>query len=367
MNNDELKKRMVSLYHVQDRIARDNEILLPEYEQEQVILPEFSGDGINFEVPVFKDLEKLEDLDDSVFAKWKPADIPAMIATGILGTFTSAQLQNFTAGLHDKWGKLPTLEGGHSGELIDKVPGNKQPGGFGHRWKFGHDLLNPFEVDWEQYKTLANQSGSPIPACIKTPFYWTKHLFQDSFSKEGLPIPGNSLSRYFLNPADKSTREMLQTFGTVKMRDNVGAGLTNFTMKAYLWGTEADFSNVLFKPNYRVCSLMLGAHIVTLLSGLLAPPPFTSFNWGTIPKIVYYFFELIKLNKEIKRILSAREVTLNENALIQFNNDILLQNYILEVDKYCSEVLEYEDEVEKFYLQVTARHNALKKRILMEA
>lgn len=313
-------------------------------------------------------IEKIEDIDDSVFANWKIADIPVMAVAGGLGTLSSVLLRDFFAGLHDDWGRTSALGGGHSGENIDWVPGSKQPGGFGHRWKFGHDLLNPFEVDWNQYKDIASQGGGFIPAWLQAPFLWLRHLLQDTFSKEGLPLPGNSLLRLFkdLNPANPATRELLQILGTIKMRDIAGAGITNIVMGAYVWGTEKDFKRVICTPNYRGFSLMLGANLITLLSGLLVPPPLTSFNWGTIPVIGYYTFQLIKLEKEVRRRLKARDALLDKNQAAIFRNNEVLKNAVLMNDDYYNEFIKYEDAIIAFNMQTMANHETLKKRLLLE-
>jgi len=366
MNDEERQSRLYSLYNAQNSMF-DGYVPLPEYEQEQIVLTQFAKDDINFDIPVFEDIEKIEEMDDSVFANWKIADIPVMVVAGGLGTLSSVLLRDFFDGLHDDWGKTSTLGGGHSAENIDWVPGAKQPGGFGHRWKFGHDLFNPFEVDWNQYKDLAGQGGGFIPAWLKAPFLWLRHLLQDTFSKEGLPLPGHSLLRLLpINPASPATRELLQFLGTIKMRDIAGAGITNIVMGAYVWGTEKDLKRVICKPNYRGFSLMLGANLITLLSGLLVPPPLTSFNWGTIPVIGRYAWELIKLEKEVRRQLKARDAQLDKNQAALFRNNEALKNAVLMNDEYYSEFVKYEDAIVDFNMHTIEKHETLKKQLLLE-
>jgi hypothetical protein len=363
MNDEERQNRLNSLYNAQNNIF-GGKVLLSEYEQEQLVLTQFNKDYRNFDIPTFEDIEKMEEMDDSVFANWKIADIPVMVVAGGLGTLSSVLLRDFFAGLHDDWGSTSTLNGGHSGENIDWVPGSKQPGGFGHRWKFGHDLFNPFEVDWNQYKDIASQGGGFIPAWLKAPFFWLRHLLQDTFSKEGLPLPGNSLLRYFLNPASPKTREILQFLGTIKMRDIAGAGITNVVMGAYIWGTEKDLKRVVCKPNYRGFSLMLGANLITLLSGLLVPPPLTSFNWGTIPVIGYYSFQLIRLEKEVRRQLKARDELLDKNHAVLIRNHETLKNTVLMNDEYYDNFLQYENDIVDFNMRTIAKHETLKQLML---
>jgi hypothetical protein len=363
MTDEERQKRMESLYNAQNNIF-GGKALLSAYKPEQLALTQFPINDFSFEIPVFENMEKMDEMDESVFADWKIADIPVMVAAGGLGTLSSVLLRDFFDGLHSEWGIHSFAEGGHSGENIDWVPGAKQPGGFGHRWKFGHDILNPFEVDWEQYKEIA--SGGFLPSWLKAPFIWLRHLLQDTFSKEGLPIPGNSLLRFFLNPADPKTREVLQILGTIKMRDIAGAGITNVLMGAYVWGTEKDFKRVICKPNYRGFSLMLGANFITLLSGLLVPPPATSFNWGTIPAICYYSYQLIKLEKEVRRQLKVRDDLLERNQAVIFRNNETLKNTVLMNDDYYNEFLKYENEIVDFNKRTIAKHETLKKRLMPE-
>ncbi|MDR1468630.1 MAG: hypothetical protein LBT00_04990 [Spirochaetaceae bacterium] len=364
MNDEERQNKLNALYQSQNNMF-DGRVSLSEYEQNQLLLTQFNKNTLNFEIPVFESIEKMQEMDESVFANWKIADIPVMVVAGGLGTLSSVLLRDFFANLHNhNWGEKPTRAGGHSEENIDWVPDAKKPGGVGHRWQFGHDLFNPFEVDWNQYKDLASQGGGFIPAWLKTPFLWLKHLLQDTFSREGLPLPGNSLLRYFLNPAQQ--REILQILGTIKMRDIAGAGITNVVMGAYVWGTEKDFKRVIFKPNYRGFSLMLGANLITLLSGLLVPPPLTSFNWGTIPVIGYYSFQLIKLEKEVRRQLKARDALLDKNQAALLRNNIALENAVLMNDEYYDEFVRYENDIVNFNMQTIVKHETLKKQLLLE-
>jgi hypothetical protein len=362
MTDIERIERLNNLYNSQTAVC-DGLDILSNYEPSKYVLST-NYETTNIELPVFEEISNIEKLDDEVFAKWKATDLPVLVVAGGLGTLSSVLLRDFFANLHDDWGSTLTSTGGHSGENIDWVPGAKQPGGFGHRWKYGHDLLNPFEVDWNQYSDLAKQGGGIIPSWLKAPFLWMRHLLQDTFSKEGLPIPGNSLLRYFLNPADPKTREILQILGTIKMRDIAGAGITNLVIGAYVWGTEKDIKKAICKPNYRGYSLMLGANLVTLLSGLLVPPPATSFNWGTIPVICYYSYQLIKLEKSLREQLLIRESILDENFLKLERNRRSLEKVSLMNDECYQEFMKYETDIIDFYNYTINKHETLKNHIM---
>ena len=287
-----------------------------------------------------------------------------MFASGILGTFTSYELKDTFDNFHKKMGKKSTLEGGHGGETIDRVPGSKQSGGFGHRTKYGHDLFNPFEIDWKDYIAKAQESGTKLPLWLKAYFYWVRHLLQDTFSTEGLPLPGHSLIRKYLDPA--KNRELLQIFNTIKMRDVVGAGVTNVIMGAYLWGTEKSLSRVIVQPNYRAFSLMLGANFINLLVGLYLPTKVATFNWSTIPIIGYYGFQLLKLEKNIRETLNKRDIQLNENFDILKKNETLLQQFTIFDNKTYNELLEYENELFKYNDEVLKYHSYISETILSE-
>jgi hypothetical protein len=336
--------------------------LIDDISEDELIVPH----QVNWDSPKIttslQSICDIEEFDERVFAKWRIADLSVMFAAGFIGTLTSGLLRQCFADYHDAKGRKPTVRDGHSGENIDWVPGNKQPGGFGHRWQYGHDMLNPFEVDWEQYKELARQSGSSFPTWMKALFYWGRHLFQDSFSKEGLPLPSHSLLREWLDPA--KNRELLQIMGTIKARDIAGSGVTNVIMGGYVWGTEKSFKRTVCEPNYRGFSLMLGANVTNLLLGLLAPPPYTSFNWSTVPIIGYYSWQLIKMERQVREALRKRDQQLTENDRKLYDNFSIISDNDSLINAMETDLEAFEKEVEAYYQQVIKNHNELKRRIL---
>ena len=319
----------------------------------------------NYEANSLSEIETistLNEFDESVFAKWRSADLPVLFVSGFLGTLSSALLRDYFAEMHDDWSKKKAPAGGHAGEDADWVPGNKQPGGFGHRWQHGHDLANPFEVNWEQYRELAEQSGTSLPVWLKAVLYWLRHLFQDSFSKEGLPVPFHSLLRKWLAPA--RNREILQMLGTIKARDCVGTGLTNAAMTGYLWGTEKSLSRVFAEPNYRAFSLMTGANMANLFFGLCAPAPYTSLNWSTIPIIGHYSWQLMKLERKIQAHLIERENILSKNdSSIMESLTAIRENDSL-IATMGDQLSGFEKDVDEYHRLAMASHAALKDRIL---
>lgn len=366
MDHNARMERLSNLYDNQSGLFH-NAVPLPsqysEYKSLTDYIPVFNED-FHIDDYQLNDISDLKEFDESVFAKWKAADLPVMIVAGALGTLSSVLLKDFFADIHDKLQKLPADKGGHAGEEIDRVPGRSgKSGGTGHRFRFGHDILNPFEINWSQYEEIARSSSYPLPIWLKKIFFWFRHLSQDTFSKEGLPLPGHSLLRYLLdlkNPEKKIPIQVLRMLATIKMRDIAGSAITNIAMGAYLWGTEKDIKRVVCEPNYRAYSLMLGANLITLLSGLLIPPPNTSLNWGCIPIIGYYLYHLIKLEKRIQRELSERDNTLNKNDQILKDNAELLNSLTLFNDEEFNTFLEYEKEFEVFYRITLERHQSVK-------
>ena len=328
-------------------------------------------DKKDFVLPVFempsKELAAMKDMpqfDDSVLPQWRKADLPVMFIAGILGALSSYYLRDFFAALHDKWGNLGTLEGGHGGENADWVPDWDHPGGFGHRWLYGHDLFNPFEVDWKDYLQKAQESGTVLPLWMKAGFYWARHLFQDTFSREGLALPGHSLLRELFDVSKPATREMIQFLLTIKMRDIAGAGVANVLMGAYLGVTEKSLSRVVIKANYRAFSLMAGANLVTILVGLLIPPPATSLNWGALPILGYYVVRIILMERKLHKELDARDLVLDENESTLFGNLAMIAGDEATLRKMLDELDEMDRIVQKYYNDVNDRQEALAKEIL---
>lgn len=335
-------------------------------------IPRFRVDNLRSDYAGLKDLDSI---DESVFATWKTADIPFMLAAGTLGAFSSAALKDFFDGLHQKWGSKPSVKDngkdvwGHGGQNIDKVPDSKRPGGWGHRWKFGHDLFNPWDLfkavdpldpsstPWNEYLKLAEQSGTILPPWMKAIYYWLSHLLQDTFSAEGLPLPGHSLLRGLFDPA--KNHELLQFLGTIKMRDVAGTGVTNLIMGGYLWGTEHKIKRVLVEPNYRAFSLMLGANWMNLTTGLFIPPPKTTLNYSAIPVIAYYAIRLYKMEKRLGEALRKRDVVLEENErTISHNLRIIAENGA-RIDTMICEMEKFESEIDEDIRKADAKQEAL--------
>lgn len=341
------------------RVQWTDKFLLPQEKKNELFLPSVNIEDLDFSL---QSLKELPEIDMAVFAKWRTLDLPIMLASGILGGLSSAFLRDYFAGLHDQWGNLDTLAGGHSGEGIDWVPNSPNPGGFGHRFKFGHDLFNPFEVDWGEYMDKAASSGTILPHWLKGAFYWLRHLLQDTFSKEGLALPGHSLLRDYIDPV--KNKDLIKYFGTIKMRDIAGSGVTNLIMGGYLWGTEKELKRVVVKANYRAFSLMLGANFTNVATGLLVPPPATSLNWSAIPIIGYYLIRLVALEFRIRKELKVRDDVLNENENTLYANLQKVAGNEAKLNSMLSELMAYDEQVQQYYKITNSYQESLKNQIL---
>ena len=333
--------------------------LLPEIHKNDIFFPCVQIENLDLSLDNLKDLP---DFDSSIFAKWRIADMPMIFVAGVLGALSSRFLRSYFDSLHTAWGQADALKGGHAGEGIDwAAEYYDRPGGFGHRTLFGHDLFNPFEIDWSEYMDKAAQSGTRLPHWLKAGLYWLRHLLQDTFSNEGLPLPGHSYIRDALNP--KSNHELIKYFGTIKMRDIAGSGVTNLIMGGYVWGTEHDFKRVILTPNYRGFSLMLGANFINLASGLLMPPPFTTLNWSTLPIMGYYLFRLIKMELKIGKELKKRDIILAENEATLIANMKKVAGNEIKLNTMLDELFAYDQQVCKYYNITNEYQEKLAQRI----
>ena len=332
--------------------------LLPEIHKNDIFFPCVQIENLDLSLDNLKDLP---DFDSSIFAKWRIADMPMIFVAGVLGALSSRFLRSYFDSLHTAWGQADALKGGHAGEGIDWAAEYDRPGGFGHRTLFGHDLFNPFEIDWSEYMDKAAQSGTRLPHWLKAGLYWLRHLLQDTFSNEGLPLPGHSYIRDALNP--KSNHELIKYFGTIKMRDIAGSGVTNLIMGGYVWGTEHDFKRVILTPNYRGFSLMLGANFINLASGLLMPPPFTTLNWSTLPIMGYYLFRLIKMELKIGKELKKRDIILAENEATLIANMKKVAGNEIKLNTMLEELFAYDQQVCKYYNITNEYQEKLAQRI----
>lgn len=253
--------------------------------------------------------------------------------------------------------KILTLA--HKGDLTDKSRVAEEPFAFlkrdgskvgvqgMHRLFFGHDPMsmgadNPFLV-------LGKQHGI-ISGVIQA----LRHLLADTFSRQGLPIPGHSFLDFDNNgnldnwlgsmagkigrEYGKSPAEAFGHLGTLRMQDLLSQGLTWGLCKIYIWLAGID-------DQIRACQVCLVAYATHFLSHMLI----NQVKWG-IPGINYpalamtlkEFYRFLRLNyadlKHLEEVTSRIVVEDEELERKVFMTGSTLQTrkhgreYIQEID-----------------------------------
>lgn len=298
--DDELLDELESMLGIDDA-------MLPQLGVAHVAEDQAAEDSALFIValdapPIVTSLAELDaswpTIEAGVLPQWHVADVVAMITAGVAGAFTSAALTKTFAGLDKDFSRQ------QQGESIDRVPGEGAAGGWFHRLKYGHDLFNPFEVDWAKY---APQKG--LDSFAKAFWPWVRHLLQDTFSREGLPLPGSSyLLRKLLINTFEVQYETYRTLFTLKARDAVGAVLTTAMIEAWVFGSARAEGRREQVRSYRHWGLLAGAHLVSIGIGLMQPNP--SLNYASVAAAGVSGAKLMALVREVDAVLARRDAAL---------------------------------------------------------
>jgi len=312
----------------------------------------------NIDINNFNDLlTELPEFEKDLLPRWKTADIPVMVVVGFLGALISIGLTDVFDELHEKWGGKPFNKGGHGGQESDWVPGNSGPGQFWHRLKHGHDVLNPFEIDWDKF--FAGNEDANNMALIKKLLYWLKHLFQDTFSKEGLPLPGSSYFRDTIQKmcegiagnAGNDARNVYKQLFTIKARDTVGTAFVAGAMSLYVLGTEQGEKRKFF--NYRYSSLTLGSLIINICFGLSLAPENASLNYSSIVATIPYAVTLFKVDQRLKEQIAKRNEIIANNAGVLSSNESELDKTLSAINEYDSRLNEVLQNLELYHTENT--------------
>jgi hypothetical protein len=245
----------------------------------------------------FKELGiELKDIDPrGDFAALRPADIAVAFTAGLAGAFASAYFEEVLDKIHKvshcaEKSDNPVIQYlgkvlKHNGSPMDKMRGRK------HRLKYGHDILNPFEV-WDD---LAEQYGGNRKALL----HWAKHLMSDSLSKEGLPLPGSSYFRDFLQ--ENFTAAQYQKYLTVKSRDLAGASLVEGILRGYRFCEKVKGGEPI-RENYRFFQTNVMAHSVCFVSGIMLG----SLNYGSLALMCVYVARCLLFDRQVSRRIDIR-------------------------------------------------------------
>lgn len=294
-------------------------------------------------------------------------------ATGAFVT-TNEQLSSLCRKVHDiasePLGNSPTkIEKiidtllGHSGDIMDKVPTTevgskgkpiksyltrktaKKVGGLfsgsksklPHRIMWGHDIFsfgidNPFRLMVEQYGF-----GRGILQALK-------HLCADTFSRQGLPIPGHSFFDYISNESAASdtkdvgnrlydiAKKMAQEFSqntqgcsfnldafnemfSIHIQDIGSQGLVSVFAIAYF--KARNISNKIRKVQFRLLAYSFNFYL-SAVCGAIQHGGVPHINWVALSMVIKNFVQLyVVSNKETKLLQKATEDIIRNNLALE--------------------------------------------------
>lgn len=263
-------------------------------------------------------------------------DILICIIAGFLGgaLSSSKDIERIFANIHDNSSKntktfLEKLLY-HAGDEIDKGgnyitrKGDKPEFGF-HRLFFGHDILsikgdNPLMLMIEQY------------GIVKGITQLLRHLIADTFSKQGLPLPGHSFldytktngrtGNYLINLTKHLNKGSnighLGAFNhlfSIRMQDILAQGLT--------WGIITSYIKAMkIQDKIRISQLKFSAYsisfFVNAVSGMVNTGGLPYINWTTFSMLTKESFTFFKLNyEEIKELESLTDNIIKSNIKLE--------------------------------------------------
>lgn len=173
----------------------------------------------------------------------------------------------------------------HPSSPMDAIDGRY--GTINHRLKYGHDLFNPFEV-WDK---LTKEYGGNFGAALE----WVRHLIADTFTPEGLPLPGHSHFRELI--LEQLGRDWTK-YLTIKARDVTGAALVSGILSghdAYLRFVK----KVDTKNTYARYQRNMAAYGTCLISGLMLG----SLNYAALVLLAKNSIQLVGVDRRISREL----------------------------------------------------------------
>lgn len=349
-----------------DLIAKELNTEFNSYEQKR----KESKEELNIDISLYEEIDfnnfsniinQLSKFDYEILPEWKKKDLIFIITTGLFSALLNDSLFEGFKKYHDTAGRAKNnlIEesgiNGHGGEIPDYIAG------VFHRLKYGHDILNPFEIDWDKYFV------KEVPL-IKKVGAWLHHLFQDLFSMEGLPLPGSS---YFRDSFQKNflpllknltgtnmrTDELYRIVLTLKARDIAASSFIELMVLLYSYGTTSKEKNKVL--NYRYCYLVIGSAFCNIMFQLnfleklglkqKSMMKNESLNHASISLIMTHLIILFKLMKKIKIQLVKRDEELEENKKTLERNEEILEKV--------SETLQKNEEITNEFLEKIKKYN----------
>lgn len=221
-------------------------------------------------------------------------DIAISVVAGLIGGLIPRFTQSHLAQLHDGKnipGSLKRLFVHPRGSPLDKIDKIMVQEGIPadiHRLFYGHDIFaikpdNPFRIG-------VRAKGFPWGI-----FYTFHHLFSDSFSKRGLPLPGSENFAHFLwnNWSQHSTKLYTNTL-TLRAGDVVGASVVWFILWLYR-KIESRKSGRKTTGTYRVYEMdLIGFGTATSVSIILK-----RINWANFAGLITSYIRYLRFQGRI--------------------------------------------------------------------
>jgi len=228
-----------------------------------------------------------------------------------------------------------------------KISGNS----IGHRFIYGHDLLKPFEVFADLDK---------IPDNYVNPIFKNKklakiikqlcHIFFDSFSNSGLPVPG---STYFATGIADNNKQLIQFF-TMHISDFTSTGAVDGVLYLYsIYRNHREQEHIdnidkqdlkgkfLTKKTFKDYELSMTAHVLLIIIQFYNPTFGNKINHVSLQSLIRNMIQYRKLNK--KWDVEFRKSIIYE---LQYLRNPLLDEEIVESFKVICEIygLDYSDD-----------------------
>lgn len=218
----------------------------------------------------------------------------------------------------------------HAGDEIDKGGnfitrnGDKPEFGF-HRLFFGHDPLsikgdNPLILMIKQHGFLSGM----LQLC--------RHLIADTFSKQGLPLPGHSfldykklngrtgnylieLTKSLSKGSDANNLEAFNHLFSIRMQDILAQGLTWGIITSYI-----KFRNI--EDKIRISQLKFSAYSISFftnaISGMMKTGGLPYINWTTLGMMIKESISFFKLNyQEISELEVKTKEIISRNIELE--------------------------------------------------
>lgn len=276
-----------------------------------------------------------------------------VIAGVIGGAFSSSEdITDFLADFHDSAASGRSFlnkQLKHVGDLMDKVEGegivrnaagDKPPVPF-HRFFWGHDPLS-FEFGGD-YPYISPSDDNPFSllkkqyGTIRGPYKTAKHLIADTFSRQGLPLPGHSYFdyQYFNDNAQKMktanrligwTREIakgsainpgeaINHLFTLRAQDIASQGLTWAICFSYI--KYRGITDEIKKSQLKLMAYAISFY-TNFFVGMYKTGGVPYINWPTLSLLIKESFSFYMINKkEIRDLEKNIDIIVSERILLE--------------------------------------------------